>query len=476
MSTKLRSIEVLRLANECLVGQYPDRVVPTFVFHQFAAPLFEPDGDLVHLISTLAFNPNWCACKSRKIAQIIPSVANDQAALVSTMQGLLNPDRRLFLANATKTATVGSSNTFPLIAGLIIRGGADEGLGRRCFRVLKHFHPDSLQILINLLSPEEAFDPVTALALTLSGDQRRFVEQDWCNRTNEESTEFTEFDKNCADFLKNLISSIGHAGRIYAIRDLEIGLQFIGLLQMTSGFVARCSGTIPNIFVYGGMPPGPANDMRVRFSSSSFSEWISGIWRSIGERLKAVIESYPSLPNEAPAKVFFQQLRIALVNQKTRDKDLRVLLEAVSGFLDEQDDDWTIFDLLEDALNFPPSELARRVRALGQSIGFTAPDRGEGSVRLVLDTPLLNVLIRGAIGNSTMNFEDFISSVSRRFGLVIGPGSDDSVMASFNGQPDAGVYELLLLNQDSLQERLLRAGFARAYSDSHTEVLPHSLS
>ena len=144
--------------------------------------------------------------------------------------------------------------------------------------------------------------------------------------------------------------------------------------------------------------------------------------------------------------------------------------------MDEQGDDWTIFDLLEDGLNFPPSELARRVRALGQSIGFTAPDRGEGSVRLVLDTPLLNVLIRGVLGNSTMNFEDFVSSVSRRFGLVIGPGSDDSVMTSFNGQADAGVYGLLLLNQDSLQERLLRAGFARAYSDSHTEVLPHSLS
>lgn len=474
MSNKLRSIQLLRLANECMVGQYPDRVVPTFVFHQFAAPLFTADNKLVHLISTLGFNPAWSIANG--LDRKVPSATQDHDALMVTMQGLLNPDRRMFLAKQTQTATVGSSNTFPLVASLITRGGADEGLGRRCFVILRHYHPECFEELIRLLAPTEPCDPVTAIAMALSGDQDVFVNHEWQNTVPSSSGTFTKFDENCADFLRNLIANVKHAGRIYAIRDIEIGLQFIGLLQMTSGFIARHSESIPRVFVYGGIPPGPLYDMQVRFASSSYSEWISSLWRAIGDRLLKVLDAHAALPDETPSKAFLQKVQIALSQAKTRDKDLQKILEAITDFFGSRGEDWTIFDLMEDALAFPPSELARRVRSLGQSIGFTAPDRGEGAVRLVLDTPLLNVLIRGLLGSSTINFEDFVSMVSKKFGLVLGPGSDDSVMSAFSGQVNAGVYELLLLNQDALQERLLRAGFARAYSDSHTEVLPYSLN
>lgn len=472
MSNNLRSIPVLRLANECMVGQYPDRVVPTFVFHQFAHTLFKSDSELIKLVSSLAFNPQWSIDHGLK--NQLTSNVQDHEPLKATIQGLLNPDRRLFIDKKTQRASDGSSNTFPLVASLIRRGGADEGLGRRCFLILKYFYPECLNELQQLLAPDQSRDPLTSFILALTGNQRTFISS--APNVNQDTEHiFTEFDKNCAEFLKNLILNINHAGRIYAIRDLEIGIQFIGLLQMTSGFIARYRQTIPNVFVYGGMPPGMPNDVRVRFASRSYSDWIDSIWRETGDQLNHVINSYSAVSEDNQAKSFVQKLRIALTQAKTSEKDQTLILSAISQFLEDKNDEWSIFDILEDPLLFPPSELARRVRSLGQSIGFTAPDRGEGAVRIVFDTTLLNVLIRGLLGSNSMNFEEFVTVVSKKFGLVFGPGADDSIISEFSGPVFADTYKLMLSNQDALQERLLRAGFARAYSDSHTEVTPYKM-
>jgi len=123
----------------------------------------------------------------------------------------------------------------------------------------------------------------------------------------------------------------------------------------------------------------------------------------------------------------------------------------------------------------PKSEYARRVRSLGQNIGFAGPDRG-GKPRLFLDTPLLGVLVQGIVPGKSMEFEEFVTELANRFGIVVGLGSDDSISDEISewGLEGAHTYELLSRNQDLLRERLVRAGLARSYSDSHTEVVKHA--
>jgi hypothetical protein len=124
------------------------------------------------------------------------------------------------------------------------------------------------------------------------------------------------------------------------------------------------------------------------------------------------------------------------------------------------------------AVGFRRSEYARRVRSLGANIGLTGPDRGTGSPRLLVDTPLLGVLVRGIVGSGSMEFDDFVSEVAKRFGLVFGVGTEESIADKLEsvGSDGYDTYEILQRNQELLRERMLRAGLARSYSDSHTEV------
>jgi len=473
MATPVRYIELLRVGHPLLVGQYPDRVVPTFVFHHFAAPLCKADPKRLLSATTAAFNPNWS--RENGLQSQLPRDTSDFEELKEVVQGILNPDRRMFADRKRNIAGTIASNTFPITSAYVHRSGADEGLGRRCFVLLRKFNPEVLSGLKKLLSPAESNDPLTSFANVLMGDPQDYLSgQDFSiDGTGEEI--FTDFDKACSNFLANLIVDAQDAARITVIRDLEIGLQFVGVMQMTSGFLARRLGSVPPVIVYGGMPPGSPNDPVVRYAAGSYSRWTAKIWGQICEALKDNLDSITPVDDEVSERTLLQRIKLALIHNKVAEREREKLLSSVETTF-AQRPGLDIFGFVETGLNFPPLELARRIRALSQSIGFTAPDRGVGSVRLVFDTPLLNVLIRGLVGRQSVNYEDFVSLVAEKFGLVLGPGAADDLLDRYPEMGEGNIYESLLENQDLLQQRLLRAGFARAYSDSHTEVLAYSLN
>ena len=471
MAKSVRYIDLLRVGNPLLVGQNPDRVVPTFVFHHFAALLCKTDPKRLLSATTAAFNPDWS--RENGLANQLPRDASEFDELREVVQGILNPDRRLFPDRKRNIAGTNASNTFPITAAYINRSGADEGLGRRCFALLRRFNPEALPALQALLSPSGSTDPLTCFANVLMGEPSGYLSSYDLSQPGAGDETSTAFDKACSEFIANLIVTVEDAARISVIRDLEIGLQFIGVMQMTSGFLARRSGSIPPVIVYGGMPPGNPNDSIVRYAAGSYSRWTAKIWGQVCEALQEKLNAITPIENEVSDRVMLQRVKLALIHNKVQDKDQEKLLSSLEETL-AQRPGLDIFGLVETGLNFPPLELARRIRALSQSIGFTAPDRGTGSVRLVVDTPLLNVLIRGLVGRGSMNYEDFISLIAEKFGLVLGPGAKDDLLDRYPEMGESNIYECLLENQDLLQERLLRAGFARAYSDSHTEVLAYS--
>ena len=95
-----------------------------------------------------------------------------------------------------------------------------------------------------------------------------------------------------------------------------------------------------------------------------------------------------------------------------------------------------------------------------------------------MDTPLLGVISKGVVGQDTMEFREFVTQLTTRFGLVVGPGVEEEVVDRIDlaGSDGYNAFEILANNQEIFRERLLRTGLARSYSDSHTEVLGFNVS
>lgn len=154
MATPARYIDLLRVGNPLLVGQYPDRVVPTFVFHHFAAPLCKTDQKRLLSASSAAFNPQWS--RENGLANELPRDTAEFEDLKEVVQGILNPDRRMFADRKKNIAGTIASNTFPITTAYINKSGADEGLGRRCFALLRAFNPEALRVWKDYLLPRTA--------------------------------------------------------------------------------------------------------------------------------------------------------------------------------------------------------------------------------------------------------------------------------------------------------------------------------
>ena len=176
----------------------------------------------------------------------------------------------------------------------------------------------------------------------------------------------------------------------------------------------------------------------------------------------------------SPGQLRRYRIDAALKNQGAASVDLTFLdgLDFDSG----TDDEFCETLVEHPSIKFTQAEMARRVRSLAANIGLAGPDRGTGNPRLVIDTPLLGVLVRGMLGRETMEFRSFIKELTDRFGLVIGPGLDEGVIdrANIIGSSGTDPLDVAFGNQERFRQRLIRVGLARAYSDSHTEVLANA--
>ena len=183
--------------------------------------------------------------------------------------------------------------------------------------------------------------------------------------------------------------------------------------------------------------------------------------------------TFKALPKASKSDALRQKLKQALLKNSFKESQIDDFLEEISALIKgkELSKDWCKEAVESKAIGFTSAEYARRVRNLSANIGFAGPDKGL-LPRLIVDTPLLGVLVKGIAGSNSMAYEDFITKLSDDFGLVLGIGSDDSISEKIGaiGQEGYDPYELLQRNETFLRERLIRTGLARTYSDSHTEV------
>lgn len=462
-----KAIPVIRVANPWMVGKNVNRVVPLYALHNFACAdfvRFKGEQAIKHLV----FDAKR-GTADKHLAGRFAVLPDELTDLERSVAGLLSPDRRVF-RDKQRGGAGKQGALFPAVGGLLAPTGSDDGLGKR-FRELMDRHDTNWRDrLVALFGPPEAADPITGFAFRLLGNSPG----DRAESTEPRRHKLKGLDRACAKFVDNIIASAADARRVPAIRRLAVAVYFAALIRLVAGPVEADKKSLPLVWAFGGLPPGLPGDPLIRATSKSFTQWIGQSWDSHARQLYDRLKAIP-LPQRTPkTDRLRRRVHAAISDQLSgQQKKITAAAELMDALVQGQElsRDWCREALQSDAIGFTKAELARRVRSLGVNVGFAAPNRGL-LPRVVLDTPLLDVLVKGIAGRSPMPYTTFVTRLREHFGIVVGIGNDDSVIDQMQhfGSEGADAYDLLTRNQELLRERLLRAGLARTYSDSHTEV------
>ncbi|MBU6152476.1 MAG: hypothetical protein KGR25_13575, partial [Chloroflexi bacterium] len=254
-----------------------------------------------------------------------------------------------------------------------------------------------------------------------------------------------------------------------SIRRLAWGCYFIAIMQLVTGPSVRLAGhagELPLVMAFGDLPPGSISDASAELASKSFVAWANASYRATAGMMARQFEKVTVVGHQTSPRL--QQLLDALAQDSSGEP--RTPHNPVGGRLEKLSNipgamtttDWCHAIMEHDDLAFGAAEWRRRLRVLCNKIGFAAPERG-ATTKLVFDTPLLEVIVSGIAGSTTMTFQEFVDALAFRFGLVVGPGSDgvlaDRLKRSVGDPGDTN--HTLRLNEDQLRRRLLRVGLAR---------------
>jgi hypothetical protein len=363
--------------------------------------------------------------------------------------------------------------------------GSDASLGLRLRALIDSVDPAVQQRIFDLINNAQTTnDPCTNFIRTIIGSNGAtstfaVVPPPPTNDAGRASLPHSEFDTHCVEFIGNLLENGSSGERISSIRRLAWGCYFIAIMQLVTGPSVRLAGhrgELPLVMAFGDLPPGSPSDASAELASKSFVAWANASYRATAGIMARQFEKVTVVGHQSAPRL--QQLRDALIWDSSGDRRTPQILAC--GRLDKLSSipgamtttiDWCHAIMEHDDLAFGAAEWRRRLRVLCNKIGFAAPDRG-ATTKLVFDTPLLEVIVSGIAGSTTMTFQEFVDALAYRFGLVVGPGSDgelaDRLKRSIGDPGDT--EHTLRMNEDQLRRRLLRVGLARAHSDSHTTV------
>jgi hypothetical protein len=467
-------IDFLRIGNSWMVGENVARIVPIYILHNVVSGVFKAD-QRVKLIKDLTKDPEY-AFKSG-LQTDFKGATNEQIKTLAS--GILSPDRRIF-ANTKGGGAHEQGALFLLLGGFAQNQASDDGLGKRLRAALDEHDSTWRNRIISLFEPEGETDAATNLARTLvQGAKARTDEGSVANDKNILLT----YDTELCEFVSNLMTPVQDASRIDSIRNLAIGTYFASVLRLVNGHYRQEQNKKRYVFVYGGLPPGDLNNPMVQCASLSMSQWIENSWYELCDVISDKIEKEETVTSLSEVDQLRQKVKLLLLDQvkhrniKNDDKLNQFLDELLLFDTDKSTNVWIRNLLSSEQFQFSKSNFKFKIRNLATTIGFAAPDRGVGDPRLVLDTPLLFVLVRGILKTSqgSMNYKTFVTELAQKLGLVVGLGMDDSIADKLEIQGANGwdIFEILEKNEEQLRQRLLRVGLARSYSDSHTEVLIH---
>ena len=485
--TDIMPVEILRIGNPWMIGPNAGRIAPLYVLHNVITGRYK--GHLsprVPRLKDLAFHADTAFSEpdpAKSIDQAFSVNSSEYDLLQRTVFGLGAPERRIF-KDRTNNGADNSGRLFPFVFDLAETTGSDDSLGLRLRALIDSVDPEVQQRIFDLINNSETTnDPCTNFIRTVIGSSAAtatsaVVPPPSANDAGRASVPRAEFDTHCVKFMANLLENGSSGERISSIRRLAWGCYFIAIMQLVTGPSVRLAGhtgELPLVMAFGDLPPGSTSDASAELASKSFVAWANASYRATAGMMARQFEKVTVVGHQTSPRL--QQLRDALAWDSSGEP--RIPQNPVGGRLDKLSkipgamttSDWCHAIMEHDVLAFGAAEWRRRLRVLCNKIGFAAPERG-ATTKLVFDTPLLEVIVSGIAGSTTMTFQEFVDALAYRFGLVVGPGSDgvlaDRLKRSIGDPGDT--EHTLRINEDQLRRRLLRVGLARAHSDSHTTV------
>jgi hypothetical protein len=448
-----------------LLGRYPDRLAPVHLANGFLSAALGTGGaadDVRRFLRTTE------QVELDGVSSAIRRDPSRDTLLRRALTMVLNPDRRIF-------PTGGSG--FPLHGGLVSSNPYDDRFGRDVWRLVLAENETDRELLRDLFYPgaNSILDPVSAVGFVLG---RGGTAQDLNGRLDEEghlqswsrSGVGREFAKSLARLVLNPVvrdTARLRSDRIAALIRGVTCAAFLASLRCgaLSGKSRDSWADLVPMFVVAGVPPGKQGSPEVQLASRSFEALVSELRASIAEFMRQKLASKP-LPRGTPSG---QKLEVLLgLTFANVSKGLRQQTQEEVRW----DDDLTKLARRLMTAIYPPGHLERGYRTFGRMIGLAGPDRGSGSPRLLLETPILALLVSATTGVSErVPFADWLDRLYEQYGLIVGIGTRVDTMTILRSLASSGnVERALIANHESLRLRLVESGLAVEYSDGETEV------
>jgi hypothetical protein len=220
------------------------------------------------------------------------------------------------------------------------------------------------------------------------------------------------------------------------------------------------------MFCLGEQPPGDSRSPQCRLSIRSFEGVVAQSSESIQKLILARLAiGGRAVTSKVPASQR-ESIRVASAFPDLSEEHREAVTKLIKKF---DKPELQARHLARKA--YPASHIASALRSIGRMIGAAGPDRGFGSPRFLLETPVLALLVRATAKARPTVYAEWLDTVYERFGLILGIGDQHDFRAVLEDLDERMPIERALKeNHNQLRMRLIRAGLAVEYSDSETEV------
>lgn len=451
-----------------LLGKYPDRPAPVHVVNGFLAAALG-NGTAARAIRAMLDEDN--PLPAPPISPAIITDISRRERLRDSLKVALNPDRRAW---GERFASL-----VPLDRAFVARDPSDEGLGKAIWGLLAGNAKQVLPQMNLLLRPRQPTDALAILSRLLadglateetkaSGDGD--VAAPWPTKPG-------TLGASLAGSLQRLITSsiapnnsITRSARLSSLSAATYFAAWLGALRTPSivfGGAKQWRDVKPMFFV-GGIPPGDRTDVAVRLAARSFEAVVAEhralLQESLAARL-AKVKLPAALPKTQHGSTMLKQALPSLTDQQ-----LEAALATIKSSMKPD-------NIAERLINeiYPAGTLESGFRSMGRKLGIAGPDRGYGSPRFLLETPILGLLVDATLDpGQHLPYDEWLDRLYETFGFVLGIGRSHDGRELLSGLEEPGpLFTALESNHDELRRRLIRSGLASEYSDAETEVHRH---
>jgi hypothetical protein len=460
---------LLRPDATIVAGKYYDRPAPAHILNNFVlAALGRTAGaDLVRELSRAPDAPARIGAHPAVVGAAWASDGEVTNRLRESVRIVFDPDRRVFPT---------SGSPLPIDWRLASPDASDDGIGRALWQSIDgDAQPAAAAGLAALLGTDSEADAPSVFARVLLRD----VPDVLPDQPPLEPRRSGLLGELLYRLIGRLLVDADGPRRLEVIRELATLLHFATVLGLILEGVAHDGADVSQalgLVAFTGIPPGAPDDPLVRVAQRSFRVTVerahAGLTRRVSESLIS------QMSGDVPADVRLKSSILTALRaggSPNPDRNLRLLTDLVP-ISPEYEDDPAGWSAAAMASAYSVDDLQKALRAFGNKIGFTAPNRGFGQPRFCIEAPLLATITRAVVPEgSSVAFPEFITNVREQIGIVLGLSGLEARLDALPASTDVfgtarRAWEHLTALQELLRQRLIRAGIAREFSDGHTQV------